>query len=115
MIRIVEDVGERISEHSQRFVESNPMLLDVLCSLLRIPLKLGSHLTDPSLPRSIDSRCLARATLTTHPQGALSAAPEIPPARAQQRLRWVLLLTIGALHCWFSNLASVASIPDLST
>lgn len=42
MIWIVENVGERISKHRQRFFDGDPMFLEVLLCPFRIPLKFRS-------------------------------------------------------------------------
>ena len=53
MIRIVEDVRQWIREHGQRLVKSDPVILEVLCSFLGIPLKFRGHQIVVSVPVSI--------------------------------------------------------------
>src|SRR2546427_2341870 len=43
MIRIIENVGERIGKYCQGLFEGDPMFLEIFCCLLRVPLELRSH------------------------------------------------------------------------
>ena len=52
MIRIVENVRERISEHRQAFIERDAVVLDVLLCFFSIPFEFGVHGSALSLART---------------------------------------------------------------
>ena len=57
MVRIVEDVREWIGEYGQCFVESNSVILEVLCRFLGISLEFRGHQTVLSVPVSLVPFC----------------------------------------------------------
>ena len=57
MIGIVENVRQWIRENGQCFVESNSVILEVLCRFLGIPLEFRGHQTVLSVPVSLVPVC----------------------------------------------------------